>query len=80
MGVVCAFLTIFIVILFARAVFSWFPVRPDGGAAQINRVLRDLTEWALRPMRAVIPPAGMFDLSFLVLVFFLVILRTALCG
>jgi YggT family protein len=77
-GVVCAVLNIFFVILFARAVFSWFPVRPGSGAAQINRVLMDLTEWALRPLRRVIPPAGMFDLSFLVLVVFLFIARTAL--
>jgi uncharacterized protein YggT (Ycf19 family) len=79
-GVVCAFVTIFIVILFGRAVFSWFPVRPGSGAAQISRVLIDLTEWALRPMRRVIPPAGMFDLSFMVLIFFLLIARTALLG
>jgi uncharacterized protein YggT (Ycf19 family) len=79
-AIVCAFVTIFIVILFARAVFSWFPVRPGSGAAQINRVLMDLTEWALRPLRRIIPPAGMFDLSFMVLVFFLLIARTALLG
>lgn len=78
MGVVCAFLSIFLVVLFVRAVFSWFPVRPGSGAAQINRVLMDLTDWALRPLRRVIPPAGMFDLSFLVLVIFLLIARSAL--
>ncbi len=60
--------------------FSWFPARPGGGAAQINRVLIDLTEWVLRPLRRVIPPAGMFDLSFMVLIFFLLIARTALLG
>jgi uncharacterized protein YggT (Ycf19 family) len=41
-------------------------------------VLMDLTDWALRPLRRVIPPAGMFDLSFLVLVIFLLIARSAL--
>jgi YggT family protein len=76
--VVCYVVSIFIVILFARAVFSWFPVRPGSGAAQINRLLTDLTDWALRPLRRVIPPAGMFDLSFIVLVFFLLIARAAL--
>jgi YggT family protein len=77
-GVVCAFLTIFLVVLFLRAVFSWFPARPGSGLAQINRVLTDLTDWALRPLRRVIPPAGMFDLSFLVLLIFVLILRSAL--
>ncbi len=66
----------------ARAVLSWFPEsqRPGTTTAQISRVLNDLTEWALRPLRRVIPPAGMFDLSFLVLVFFLIFLRTFICG
>ena len=66
--------------LFARAVLSWFPVRPGTATAQLNRLLIDITEWALRPLRRVIPPVGMFDISFMVLVFFLLIARTALLG
>ena len=64
----------------ARAVLSWFPVRPGTAMAQINGILFDLTEWALRPLRRVIPPAGMLDLSFLVLFFIVIILRTVVCG
>jgi len=78
--ILCALLTVFIVVLAARAVLSWFPVRPGTAMAQINGILFDLTEWALRPLRRVIPPAGMFDLSFLVLFFIVIILRTAVCG
>jgi YggT family protein len=78
--ILCALFTVFIVILAARAVLSWFPVRPGTAMAQINGILFDLTEWALRPLRRVIPPAGMFDLSFLVLFFIIIILRTAVCG
>ena len=80
MGIVCAALTIFIVVLFVRAVMSWFPHEPGSFSSQVYRLVIDLTDWALRPLRAVIPPAGMFDLSFLVTVLFLFILRTALCG
>jgi YggT family protein len=78
--ILCALFTVFIVILAARAVLSWFPVRPGTAMAQINGILFDLTEWALRPLRRVIPPAGMFDLSFLVLFFIIIILRTVVCG
>jgi YggT family protein len=78
--ILCALFTVFIVILAARAVLSWFPVRPGTAMAQINGILFDLTEWALRPLRRVIPPAGMFDLSFLVLFFIIIIVRTAVCG
>jgi YggT family protein len=76
---VCSLITVFIVVLFARAVLSWFPVRPGGPMAQINDFLVLITDWALRPLRAVIPPAGMFDLSFLVLTLGLFILRGAIC-
>jgi len=78
--IVCALFTVFIVILAARAVLSWFPVRPGTAMAQINGILFDLTEWALRPLRRIIPPAGMLDLSFLVLFLIVIILRTAVCG
>ncbi len=77
MGVVCAVITIYIIVLFARAIFSWFPTRPGTGLAQINRILADLTDWILRPMRRVIPPIGMFDLSLPILLFFLLIVRGA---
>jgi len=79
MDLICSLITVFIVLLFARAVLSWFPVRPDGPMAQLSQVLVTLTDWALRPLRSVIPPAGMFDLSFMVLVFGLFILRSAIC-
>ena len=80
MGVVCTIITVFLVVLFVSAIMSWFPHQPGSFSAQVYRVLVDLTDWVLRPLRAVIPPAGMFDLSFLVTVLFLFILRTALCG
>jgi YggT family protein len=77
-GVPCAAITIYIVILLLRAVFSWFPP-PSGGAATLYRILLDLTEPVLAPLRRVIPPLGMFDLSFTVLFIFLFILRGFVC-
>ncbi len=79
MTVLCAFLTVYMIVLFLRAVFSWFPP-PSGGVATFYRILLDLTEPVLAPLRRVIPPAGMFDLSFLVLFVLLIILRGAVCG
>ena len=76
----CAIITVYIVVMMARAVLSWFPPGSSGGLATITRILMDLTEPLLAPLRRVIPPAGMFDLSFLVAVFALFILRTAVCG
>lgn len=76
--VVCTLLTIFMVVLFMRAILSWFPIAPGTFLAQLNDVLRFLTDWAVLPLRRVIPPAGMIDLSFLVLFFGLIILRAVL--
>jgi YggT family protein len=75
----CAFITVFIVVLIVRAVLSWFPLEQGGFLAQVNRLVVDVTDWAVVPLRRVIPPVGMFDISFLVLVFGLFILRSAIC-
>jgi YggT family protein len=71
-----AFVTVYLVIMGARAVLSWFPpTSTSGGLATVNRLLMDLTEPVLAPLRRIIPPVGMFDLSFMVAFFGLVILR-----
>ena len=75
----CAFITVFIVVLIVRAVLSWFPLEQGGFLAQVNRLVIDVTEWAVAPLRRIIPPVGMFDVSFLVLVFGLFILRGVVC-
>ena len=75
----CSIITVFLVVLFARAIVSWLPP-PQGGFGQtVVRLLFDITEPALAPLRRVIPPAGMFDLSFLVLIFVLFALRQVVC-
>jgi len=75
--VLCALVTAYMVVLVVRAVMSWFPVRPGTPWATVYRVVLDLTEPVLAPLRRVIPPAGMFDLSFLVLFLALGIVRSA---
>jgi len=77
--ILCPVLVVFLIVLVLRAVLSWFPVQPGTGLAQVNRVLFDLTEWLLRPMRQIIPPAGMFDVSFMVLFFAVFILWRVIC-
>jgi YggT family protein len=77
--ILCYIITAYIVVLFARAVMSWFPIRGGTPAASIYSVLHDITEPVLAPLRRVIPPAGMFDLSFIVLFVLLLILRGLLC-
>jgi YggT family protein len=66
---------LYLVILIARAVTSWFPPpRPGTPFASLTQILRDLTEPVVAPFRRVIPPAGMFDISFMVIFFIFLIL------
>jgi YggT family protein len=73
-------LLVYLVILGARAVLSWFPVRPGTFLSSLNGLLFDLTEPVLRPVRKVIPPAGMFDLSFMIVFFVLVLIYNSIPG
>ncbi len=79
MAIVCALLRIYMIVLLVRAVLSWFPVGSSNVLAQVQRILFDLTEPVLAPVRRVIPPAGMFDLSFMLVFFVLLIGQQALC-
>lgn len=78
--VLCNLLLVYLVILFGRAILSWFPIRPGTAMASVSSILHDLTEPLLAPLRRVVPAAGMIDLSFLVLFFAIVILRQVVCG
>ena len=73
--VLVVLVTLYLVILAGRAVLSWFPVRGGTFLASLNTLLFELTEPVLKPVRRVIPPAGMFDTSFIIVFFVLVILR-----
>jgi YggT family protein len=57
---------LYVLILVVRAVLSWFPYNSDSPLNPVRRVVFTLTEPVLAPFRRLIPPVGMFDLSFLV--------------
>jgi uncharacterized protein YggT (Ycf19 family) len=74
---VCLLLTAAELLLLARVIVSWLQfagVRPPstGPLRSAYDLLIDVTEVGLRPLRRIVPPAGMFDIS--VLVAFIVIL------
>ncbi|MDQ6839241.1 MAG: YggT family protein [Actinomycetota bacterium] len=57
---------IFILVLIARALMSWFPYSPDSPLNPVRRVVITITEPVLAPFRRLVPPVGGLDLSFLV--------------
>ena len=73
-----AFLQIYLLVLFARAILSWFPLRPGGAAASVQSVLFVLTEPVLRPVRRIVPRTGVIDISFMVVFFGVMILQSVI--
>ncbi len=62
---------LFQILIFAiigRALLSWFNVGPDN---PLGRILYEVTEPILGPMRRVIPMIGMIDISPIVAIFLL---------
>jgi YggT family protein len=72
-------LSVFYLLLVARIVLSWLPVRPGGTLADIIGILYSVTEPVLAPLRKIIPPlpvgAMYLDLSPLILILLLNIVR-----
>ena len=84
MGIICVALQLYVIVLFARVIFSWFPVSPGSAMEGIYDVLRMLTEPVLGPLRRAIPPVrlgGMgLDLSPLIALFGIQILQRIVCA
>lgn len=85
-GLVCQFINLYMLVILARIVLSWFPPSPGGGAlATITGFVFRATEPLLGPLRRVIPPVrigGMaLDLSVtVVLLGWYMVLAPIICG
>ena len=71
-------------ILLVRVVLSWIQlagVRPPatGPLRSAYDLLFDVTEPVLRPLRRIVPPAGMFDLSVVIAFVIIIVLQQAFC-
>jgi YggT family protein len=82
MDLVCTLLNIFLLLVFAAVVISWFP--PGGEVLEsVRRVLHASTEWILGPIRRTIPPVRMgaaaLDLSPMIVLLGVIILQRLIC-
>jgi YggT family protein len=71
LNLICTLLNLYLLVIFARILFSWIRVEPGTPVASIYSVVYNLTEPVLGPLRQIIPPVrlGMaaLDLSPLIL-------------
>lgn len=71
-GLLISVLNILSLLIFARAIFSWFD---PGFSSQIGKILYDVTEPIIAPVRQIMPNFGMLDLSVFFTLILLMILR-----
>jgi YggT family protein len=81
-SLICLALTLFLVLVFVRIVLSWFP---PGGALldSAQRFSFAATEWALGPLRRVIPPVRLggaaLDLSPTIVIIGIIVIQGIIC-
>lgn len=84
MGIVCALISAYFIVLFARIILSWttmFGWSPPPALAPAIRVVYDLTEPIMQFFRRFIPPMGGFDISVIFIFIILRIIQASLgCG
>ena len=61
--------------IFFRVILSWFSLRPDN---PILIILYEITEPILSPIRRVVPRIGMFDITPMVAILLLSVIRLLL--
>lgn len=71
---------ILILAIIARALLSWFPVRPGNPFYALAVILHQITEPILAPLRRIIPMIGMIDISPLVAILLLGFLQRVIDG
>ena len=82
-SIACLAVDIYWVILLVRIILSWVPSLPQP-VMPVARFVRAATDPLMLPLRGVLPPVQMgamaFDLSPLILIFAVSIVRSLLCS
>jgi YggT family protein len=74
-ALICTLLNLYLLVIFARILFSWIRVEPGTPVASIYSFVYNLTEPVLGPLRQVIPPVrlGMAALDLSPIIILIVI-------
>jgi YggT family protein len=79
-SVLCPLLSLYLIVLIVRAVFSWIPTSGSNGWNSVRSFVYSVTEPVLAPVRQVMPRTGFIDLSFLVVFIIIEVIHSAICG
>ena len=61
--------------ILARVIVSWLPIGHDSPFAPIVRIIYEITEPILSPIRRLIPRLGMFDLSPMIAIILIMVIQ-----
>jgi YggT family protein len=80
----CLLLVLAEILLLIRVIVSWAQFLgmrppPTGPLRSAYDLLIDVTEVGLRPLRRIVPPAGMFDISVLVAFIVILVAQQVVC-
>jgi YggT family protein len=75
-GLLYGFIAVYMLLIFARILYSWFA----NAQSRLLHFLIRATEPVLGPFRRVIPPVGMIDISPMIVMFLLDLLRRAVAA
>jgi YggT family protein len=78
MVIISILLQVFVLLLVVRAVLSWVRPGPESPVRGLADFVYTVTEPVLGPIRSVLPPMGGFDLSPLIVIVIISVIRSAL--
>lgn len=67
--------TVFYIAILARVLLSWFPIGPDSAMKPVVRIVYQITEPLLGPIRRILPNMGAIDLSPMIAIIVLIIVQ-----
>ena len=67
--------TVFYIAILARVLLSWFPIGPDSALMPVVRVVYQITEPILGPIRRILPDMGAIDLSPMIAIIVIIIVQ-----
>lgn len=80
-ALLCTLGNLYLLAILVRIVMSWFPMDPGTTMDRVHRGFRRATDPVLEPVRRLIPPIGMIDISpLIVLIGLQILLRVTVCG
>ena len=80
MVLICQLLQLYIIVIIAGALLSWFPTQPGGGLHQVRMLIARVTDPVMLPVRRAVGASfGGIDFSPIIVILGLQLLAGILC-